>query len=341
MLLPSRTNVSQMGNDVSLTNPRARAPLLGHAAPNDSHLLENFAVGMEIDNVCDTMTFKKSKTDQGATIEEFIYTYNCVPEWKTEFFEKEGIRKIVAELSSKIKEEVQENEIQPPLYDVFKAFTVPPNNVKVIIVGQDPTPQPGKATGMAFSLSPDEDPRNVPSVLNMLVELKLEGFEVSLSNGDLTPWVNEGVLLLNTALTIRLGENATGSHLRIWKPFTDKLVEHMSNRNGHPVAWILWGVQAKTSCKNVNKNRNFCKEGGHPSPRGASMSAFFGGNYFTEVNEFLTKAGQGKINWTLPHPEGAGPDMLPCQLDEGVSSQGGTPMEGVEQGPIQATYEVI
>ena len=340
MLLPSQTNVSQLGNDVSQTNTKAHAHLLEHVAPNVSHLLENFG-SMEIDNVCDTMTFKKSKNDQGATIEEFVYTHNCVPEWKTEFFEKEGIRKIVAELSSEIEKEVKANEIQPPLYDVFKAFTVPPNNVKVIIVGQDPTPQPGKATGIAFSLFPDEDPRNVPSVLNMLVELKLEGFQVSLSNADLTPWVNEGVLLLNTALTIRLGDDATGSHLRIWKPFTDKLVEHMSNRNGHPVAWILWGVKAKASCENLNKARNYCKEGGHPSPRGASMSAFFGGNYFTEVNEFLSKTGQGKINWTLPHPDGASPDMLPCLLDEGALSQGGTPMEGVEQGPSQVTYEVV
>ena len=202
---------------------------------------------------------------------------------------------MINQLSNEIKGDANRKTIQPPMTDMLKAFNVPLNQIKAVILGQDPTPQPGKATGLAFSLKTGEDPSNVPSVFNMLVELKWEEMNVGLTNGDLTPWVGRGVLLLNAALTVRQGE--AGSHSRVWQPFTELMVRYLS-ANAQPTAWILWGNEARRAAQVIDRSRHYIKEGGHPSPQAATT--FFGGNYFKCANDFLTPRRGGGINWQLP-----------------------------------------
>ncbi len=218
------------------------------------------------------------------------------------FFKEKGVEKLIEkEISPKLQEDAKRFQIEPPIQDIFKAFEkISPKDVRVIILGQDPTPQAGQATGMAFSLKKGVDPSTVPSVHNMLVELKLEGMNVDLTNGDLTPWRNQGVLLLNAALTVIQGGKA-GSHLGVWKKFTKLLIEYI-NKESPSSAWILWGGQAQNFAKLISINKHYIKAGYHPSPRSQTNEArFFAGNYFHCANEFLVKKAQrGKIDWGLP-----------------------------------------
>ncbi len=186
----------------------------------------------------------------------------------------------------------------PHMFNAFRNIR-PAENVKVVILGQDPTPQPNQATGMAFSLKPGVDPRTVPSVFNMLVELKWEGFDVGLSNGDLTPWQDQGVLFLNAALTVQ--QKHAGSHQGLWEHFTKLLVKYISNR-GLPLAWILWGDKTKMYAKLIQKGNPgiYIKTGGHPSSQ--SATGFFGGSYFRCANDFLNRVGHGRIDWHIPPP---------------------------------------
>ena len=176
---------------------------------------------IEIDFNCQTATFKSRVNNEGMTLKDFVYTYKCVPGWD-QFWNLEEVKGAIEGISLALEKEAC--QIQPQLSEVFKAFMVKPDKIKAVILCQDPTPQAGKATGLAFSLLAAQDPREAPSVLKMLVELKLEGFRVSLANGDLTPWINQGVMLLNAALTLRIGEpgeKAPNSHSKLWEPFTE------------------------------------------------------------------------------------------------------------------------
>ena len=225
--------------------------------------------------------------------------------------------------------------IEPPrMQTIFKAFErVSPDNVKVVILGQDPTPQTGKATGRAFSV---EDPRTVGSVMNVLLEVALEGWSVDLFNGDLSKWEDQGVLLLNSALTIgeieyyELDHYETKrekvSHLSYWCEFTKLLIEYISALP-KPSVWMLWGNVAQdftvkrkfetfSECYNQNqasqtditkelsliKPKNYVLKGGHPSPKSGAggMNTFFARNYFTCANLFLSKKRPGPvIKWGL------------------------------------------
>ncbi|XP_068724412.1 uracil-DNA glycosylase-like [Montipora capricornis] len=333
-----QTNASELGNSAAQTNVLTRLGDVASQTNSTPQLLEkitsqtnetqkgnfasqnithlgNFASAMEVDNICETATFKRGEND-GMTLEEFVYKFNCVPPQWASFWAKDSVKKAINEISRAIESDFSEDlNVQPPLYNVFRAFQVEPGKVRVVILGQDPTTQPDKATGLAFSLFPTEDPKSVPSVFNMLIELKLEGFDVSLTNGDLTPWVEQGVMLLNSALTIRIGvRNAAGSHVQIWKPFTDALIDHMNKDEGVPrAAWILWGEKAKTSCKSLARDKHGCRQGGHPSPRAGGKNSFIGGNYFKCANAFLQSIGQPPIVWDLKPREGAGPDMALCK----------------------------
>ena len=207
------------------------------------------------------------------------------------------VKKVISEISVRIKAEANRKGklIEPPMPDMFKAFNVPLDKVKAIILGQDPTPQAGKATGLAFSLKPGVDPTDVPSVENMLVELKWEGMNVGLTNGDLTPWLGQGVLLLNSALTINIGQGI-GSHQALWRPFTELLVKFVS-KNAQPSAWILWGNEAKKIVQLIDPKKHYIKVGAHPR----AAAGFFGGNYFACTNLFLkNRAKRGEIAWKIP-----------------------------------------
>ena len=259
----------------------------------------------EIKELFDCSTAKYDKV----TLHDFVYKHYCFPEgWET-FLEIEIVKKDIEKISEALEEDAEKYAIEPPMPDVFKAFTVKPGDIRAIIIGQDPTPQAGKATGLAFSLKPTEDPRDVQSVINMLVELKLEGIDVSLTNGDLTPWLKEGVFLFNAALTVR--QDDAGSHLNLWVEFTRLVVEYV-NMVSKPSAWIFWGTHAQGAARLIDEKKHYIRKGGHPSPTGGGRSEFFGGNYFHCANDFLAKNKRGTINWQINDRSRHETDMKPC-----------------------------
>ena len=262
---------------------------------------------MEIDFNCHQASYDK------VSIDDFIYKHKCFPAGWDDFLNIKEVKEVIkAGISPVIEKDAKSVKIEPPMPNMFRAFTVSPDKIKTIIIGQDPAPQQGKATGLAFSLKPEEDPRTVPSVFNVLVELKLEGMAVSLTNGDLTPWVGQGVLLLNAALTVRQGSAASsaGSHSRDWQPFTNLLMKYI-NKVSPRSAWILWGENAKANKRFIDQKRHYIREGGHPSPIGG-QNKFLGGNYFHCANEFLKySANRVGINWQI-NPRPGTSDMAAC-----------------------------
>lgn len=267
----------------------------------------------------------KAATYKLTTLSNFVYTHKCFPVGWKGFLASKAVKKIINDISRLLKDEAKTNSIEPPMPNVFRAFEVALDDVKVVIIGQDPVPEAGKATGLAFSLQPGANPRDsVPTVFNMLVELKLEGMNVDLSNGNLSPWVKRGVLLLNAALTVRQGSSTlnAGSHQAYWRQFTRLLVKHISTK-GNPMAWILWGDEAKGFAKTqklIDTTRHFIKAGGHPSPQGPNAGVrFFGRNYFSCANDFLMSQGRGKVDWSLGSRVLIGKQPGDCNED-GLSS---------------------
>ena len=198
-----------------------------------------------------------------------------------------------------------DNAIEPRMPLLFEALElVNPKDVKVVILGQDPTPQKGKATGVAFHVN---DPRSVPAVLHMFLEVAFEGFPVHFHEGDVTKWAKQGVLLLNTALTCphNLPKGAKNkakykSHFGIWKKFTISLIRYIGGEAAEPSVWLLWGRKAKDFSKHIDE-KHLIIEGGHPSPTGTAKhgDSFFGRNYFNIANEFLLIKRRGAIDWSL------------------------------------------
>ena len=205
------------------------------------------------------------------------------------------------------KGEQLEDAIEPKMPFLFKALElVKPGDVRVVILGQDPTPQKGKATGVAFHV---KKPRFVPAVLHMFLEVAFEGFPVDLDEGNVMEWARQGVLLLNTALTCphkppkkadKKDMYKYGSHSEIWKDFTISLTKYIAGKTAGPSVWLLWGEEAKKFSKCINK-KHLIIEGGHPSPTGIAKhgDSFFGGNYFNGANQFLWSNERGTIDWSL------------------------------------------
>jgi len=269
--------------------------------------------------------FCESAEYQGTTLLQFVE--RCFPEaWRSFFVRKNVVNAIeIADkyIKKKAKEEIYALDQQghkfltyhtePEMRLMFEAFNrVSPKNVKVVILGQDPTPQEGKATGRAFSV---ENPRTVGSVMNVLLEVALEGWSVDLSNGDLSKWEKQGVLLLNSALTIAKIEYINKddfktkrkqiSHLGFWSEFTKLLIKYVSDLP-EPSVWMLWGNVAQDILTKepslISRPKNYVLKGGHPSPLGGAggMNTFFAGNYFYCANVFLyEKRHKVFIDWGL------------------------------------------
>ena len=229
------------------------------------------------------------------TLFDVIYTKKCQPKGWEEFFKLAQPK--IQEISDRLEQETSNNlGLNPKIGWVFRAFhMVPLDKVKVVIMGQDPAPQPGLATGLSFSLKPEVPAYKVPSVQRVLLEARNEGFCINETNGDLIPWAKQGVLLLNTALT--LIDNEIGSHIPLWRDFT-KDVFNFINENANPSVWILWGSKAKAFSKKIDTSKHFILSGGHPSPL-APADKFFCQNYFACANNWLRKQGRGEVDWNL------------------------------------------
>ena len=177
---------------------------------------------------------------------------------------------------------------------VLRAFERPLEQVRVLVVGQDPYPTPGHAVGLSFSVAPDVRP--VPrSLVNIFTELQADLGVPAPSSGDLTPWADQGVLLLNRVLTVRPGTPA--SHRgRGWEEVTGRAIEALVERGG-PLVAILWGRDARSLAPHLTGIP--CIESAHPSPLSA-RNGFFGSRPFSRANDLLAQAGADPVDWRLP-----------------------------------------
>lgn len=184
----------------------------------------------------------------------------------------------------------------PPEQQVFSAFDAMPfEQIKVVILGQDPYHGPDQAHGLCFSVLPGIKPP--PSLANMYKELvqDIEGFSIP-DHGYLMPWAEQGVLLLNTVLTVEQGQAHSHKHLG-WEKFTDKVIEEI-NHHREGVVFLLWGAHAQKKGKNIDKTRHHVLHAPHPSPLSAHRG-FFGCQHFSKTNALLTSMGKSPINWQV------------------------------------------
>jgi len=186
----------------------------------------------------------------------------------------------------------KEKEIYPKKEDIFNAFKIPYKDVKVVIIGQDPYHGEGEAHGYAFSALKKPIP---PSLKNIYKELYNDlGIEKDMTNGDLTPWAKQGVMLLNSSLTVE--KDKPNSHKDLgWNIFTDEVISKLNERED-PIVFILWGNFAKEKAKLINNPQHLVIESAHPSPFSA-RNGFFGSKPFSKTNEFLKKNNKKEINW--------------------------------------------
>lgn len=200
------------------------------------------------------------------------------------------------ELYKRVSEEYRTAAVYPAGADLFSAFRLTPlSDVKVVILGQDPYHEPGQAHGLCFSVKPGVD--IPPSLLNIYKELRDEYGCRMPDNGYLVPWAKQGVLLLNTVLTVRA--HSAFSHRGIgWEQFTDAAIRAV-NEVDRPVVFMLWGRPAGEKASMLNNPKHLVLRCPHPSPLSASRG-FFGCGHFRKCNEFLEKNGISPINWQIP-----------------------------------------
>lgn len=199
-----------------------------------------------------------------------------------------------AKIRQFLKKEYAEKEIYPPMNDIFKAFYLTPfSKVKVVILGQDPYHEPGQAHGLCFSVK--SGTKLPPSLVNIYKEMKDDIGVDNGTNGDLTKWAEQGVLLLNTALTVRRGQ-ANSHSLCGWTYFTDEVIKKLAERE-KPVVFILWGGNARSKKKFI-KDTRYVIESAHPSPLSA-YNGFFKSKPFSRTNELLLSLGETPIDWQL------------------------------------------
>ena len=206
-------------------------------------------------------------------------------------FEKEYYQKLRKLLIAEYKTET----IYPKMENIFSALKLTSyKDCKVLILGQDPYHGPNQAHGLAFSVNIGI--KTPPSLQNMYKELRDElGLYVP-NNGYLVPWAEQGILLLNTALTVRAG--AANSHSKIgWEIFTDNIIKYLNDRED-PVIFVLWGGNARKKKSFINTDRHYILEAAHPSPLSAH-NGFFGCGHFKKINEILSSLGKKEINWQL------------------------------------------
>ena len=203
-------------------------------------------------------------------------------------FQKDYFKK----LQEFLKVEYSKYEIYPPEDKIFNALNhVPYDKIKVVIIGQDPYHEPGQAQGMSFSV-----PENVeipPSLVNMMKEIESDLGIKCYNNGNLERWANQGVLLLNTVLTVRRGQ-ANSHKDKGWEILTRKIIEIIGKRE-KPIVFLLWGSYAQ-SYENLIGPQHLVLKSPHPSPLSA-YRGFFGCKHFSKCNEFLKQNNEEPIDW--------------------------------------------
>lgn len=216
-------------------------------------------------------------------------------DWKSKLnqeFEKEYFKK----LTQFVIQEYQEKQIFPPIKEVFNAFEYCKwDELRVVILGQDPYHGLGQAHGLCFSVN--DGIAFPPSLKNIFKELKEDvDFTIPIS-GNLEHWAKQGILLLNATLTVEQGK--AGSHQKKgWETFTDKVIQEISNQK-EGVIFLLWGGYAQQKAKLINPEKHSVLIAGHSSPLSANKGHWFGNKHFSQVNEILVKQNQKKIQWEI------------------------------------------
>ncbi len=194
-----------------------------------------------------------------------------------------------------LKTEYRNYRVYPDMYDIFNALRYTSfNDVKVVILGQDPYHGAGQAHGLCFSVQKGVEPP--PSLKNIYKELNAELGHSIPSHGELTKWAKQGVLLLNTVLTVR--EATPNSHKNCgWEIFTDAVIKHLNNRE-KPIVFLLWGANARAKTALITNPNHKIFTCAHPSPLSA-YNGFFGCGHFSKTNGFLNSIGETPIDWQI------------------------------------------
>ena len=207
-------------------------------------------------------------------------------------FEKTYFQKLMGFVSDEYQ--INENSIFPSRENIFRAFEACPfEHVKVVILGQDPYPTKGHAHGLCFSI--EEDVKPFPkSLVNIFKEIESDLNQPIPANGSLVRWAKQGVLLLNTVLTVKEGQ--AGSHMnKGWEQFTDAVIQILSDQK-EDIVYLLWGSKAQEKGKNIDSLKNCVLTSVHPSPL-SSYRGFFGCKHFSKTNEYLISKGSAPIDW--------------------------------------------
>ena len=214
------------------------------------------------------------------------------PSWKEALKEEFG-KEYFSKLTEFVKEEYKSSVVYPLAANIFHAFELTPvNDVKVVILGQDPYHGPDQAMGLSFSVT--EGTGFPPSLRNIYKELESDIGKPAPHTGDLTHWAAQGVLLLNSTLTVRA--RSAGSHQgKGWEFFTDAAISLLSEKKENLV-FILWGNYAKAKGMYIDRTKHLVLESAHPSPFSATRG-FFGSRPFSKTNEYLITHGKKPIEW--------------------------------------------
>jgi uracil-DNA glycosylase len=212
--------------------------------------------------------------------------------WKSKLTE-EFNKPYFGELSDFIRQEYKKQRVYPPGKEIFRAFDACDfDNLKVVIIGQDPYHGAGQANGLCFSVTPGV--KMPPSLVNIFKEIRNDLGKPLPATGDLGRWADQGVLLLNATLTVRDG--LPGSHQKKgWEEFTDSVIRKVSDEKEH-VVFLLWGAFAQKKGEMIDRNKHLVLMSAHPSPLSADRG-FFGCKHFSKTNEYLKSKGLKEIEW--------------------------------------------
>lgn len=212
--------------------------------------------------------------------------------WKP-FLKSEFDKPYFKDLADFLHEEYEKKTIFPPKTAVFRAFSTDLNEVKVVILGQDPYHTPGVADGLAFSISNGTN-YMPPSLINIYKEIDSDVGKHNNKSGSLIPWQKQGVLLLNNVLTVEA--HKAGSHRgKGWEEFTEAVIKYL-NTEKENLVFILWGRDARNKKKLIDTKKHFVLESAHPSPLSA-YNGFFGSKPFSKTNEYLKAHNKTPIVW--------------------------------------------
>ncbi|WP_438351827.1 uracil-DNA glycosylase [Paenibacillus sp. FA6] len=214
-----------------------------------------------------------------------------------EQLQAEMVKPYFIELQQKITDEYAHKTILPPkeyLYEALKLTSY--STTKAVILGQDPYHGVGQAHGLSFSVVPGV--RIPPSLRNIYKELGTDLSVEAPNHGSLEHWAKEGVLMLNTVLTVQEGQPASHQAMG-WENFTDTIIQKLNERD-HPLVFILWGSHAQKKTSLIDMSKHKVIQSSHPSPL-AAYRGFFGSKPFSQTNDFLEYVGAGPINWSIPN----------------------------------------